>query len=336
MNPTATNDLDEPAGAATAKDVSTAPDPRDAGGPRPSHGIVVGYDASAASVLALDWAVETARERGRRLTIVHGMSTASSGYPAMDLAQAEPFFEQTAREIVSEGARRAQKTLEVSQIETQYWLGSPAGQIIEASKDADLVVVGSRGRGRILGGLLGSTSYAVAAHAHCPVVVVRGPAGKDVDDLPKPNRPDAQHPVLVGSDGSPASERAVDAAADVAVQSGARLHIVRIAQPVTPTTWTIIESGAGGDGLEDPETILSWMRAGLELEAERVRAAQPSLEVTSEAVFGDPGSVLAELGSAAGLVVVGSRGRGGFTGMLLGSVSHRVIHDAVCPVMVVR
>ncbi|ADU47985.1 UspA domain-containing protein [Intrasporangium calvum DSM 43043] len=300
------------------------------------HGIVVGYDGSAASVLALDWAIETARERGRPLTIVHGISTTGTGFPAMDLAQAQPLFERTAREIVADGARRAEKVLEVNQIETQYWLGSAAGQIIEASRDADLVVVGSRGRGRLLGGLLGSTSYAVTAHSHCPVVVVRGPAGEDVEDLPEPSRPDPEHPVLVGSDESPGSQRAVDAAAEVAAQSGARLTIVRVAEPVIPSTWTVIEAGAGGAALEDPDTILGWAREGVEREGERVRRTHPSLDVTTEAVLGDPGSVLAGLGQDAGLVVVGSRGRGGFTGMLLGSVSHRVIHDAVCPVMVVR
>lgn len=343
MNENATTDTSETSDTSDTSDTSETSDtakdlPASTGEPaaRPTHGIVVGYDGSAASVLALDWAVETARERGRPLTIVHGMSTAGTGFPAMDLAQAQPIFEQTAREILAEGAQRAAKSLEVSQIETQYWLGSPAGQIIEASRDAELVVVGSRGRGRILGGLLGSTSYAVAAHAHCPVVVVRSGVGEDVEDLPRPSRPGADHPVVVGSDGSPASERAVDAAADVAEQSAARLRIVHVAQPVIPSTWTVIEAGAGGAGLEDPEVILGWARESVEQEGGRVRTAHPSLDVTTEALWGDPGSLLAQLGADAGLIVVGSRGRGGFTGMLLGSVSHRVIHDASCPVMVVR
>lgn len=320
----------------TVPGVSDQGEPSPEGGHRPGHGIVVGYDGSAASVLALDWAIETARERGRPLTIVHGISTTGTGFPAMDLAQAQPLFEQTARDIVADGARRAEKVLEVNQIETQYWLGSAAGQIVEASRDADLVVVGSRGRGRLLGGLLGSTSYAVAAHSHCPVVVVRGPAGEDVEDLPQPSRPDPAHPVIAGSDESAESQRAVDAAAEVAAQSRARLTLVRVAEPVIPSTWTVIEAGAGGAGLEDPDVILGWAREGVEREGERVREAHPSLDVTTQAVLGDPGSLLAGLGKDAGLIVVGSRGRGGFTGMLLGSVSHRVIHDAVCPVMVVR
>ena len=310
------------------------------------RGIVVGYDGSFPSQLALDWAIETARERGRPLTIVHGMNLAGTpGFSAMDLAHVEPVYERTAQEIVAEGAERAKKSLEVNQIETQYWLGSPAGQLIEASRSADLVVLGSRGRGRILSGLLGSTSYAVAAHAHCPVVIVRAPAGGDTGDtgdlenLPRPNRPDAAHPVVVGTDDSAPSDRAVDAAAGTAAAAGARLHIVRVAERLHTNTWTVVEAGAGDQADESgphPDTTQAGVEESLDKVAERVRGAHPSLEVTTEAAIGEPGETLSEMGKDAGLIVVGSRGRGGFTGMLLGSVSHRVIHDAVCPVMVVR
>jgi nucleotide-binding universal stress UspA family protein len=111
---------------------------------------------------------------------------------------------------------------------------------------------------------------------------------------------------------------------------------VRVAEDLHVNTSTVIEAGAGAQGVEDVDTTLAGGEESLNTVAERVRAAHPSLEVTTEAVLGEPGATLRELGKDAGLIVVGSRGRGGFAGMLLGSVSHRVIHDAVCPVMVVR
>jgi nucleotide-binding universal stress UspA family protein len=114
---------------------------------------------------------------------------------------------------------------------------------------------------------------------------------------------------------------------------------VRVAERLHTNTSTVIEAGASdqaAEGGQDPDTSLAGVEESLDKVADRVRGHHPSIEVTTQAVIGEPGATLSELGKDAGLIVVGSRGRGGFAGMLLGSVSHRVIHDAVCPVMVVR
>ncbi|NUR16782.1 MAG: universal stress protein [Dermatophilaceae bacterium] len=301
---------------------------------RTTYGIVVGYDGSPGSRLALAWAAETARLQGRHLTIVHSVNVAAlPAYPAMDLSQLEPTLAHAAKTLVDDGAVRAAETLDAAQVETQYWLGSPAAQLVDASKQADLVVVGSRGRGRVLAGILGSTSYAVAAHARCPVVVVRGPV-ESSDEPAMPPRPGRGHDVVVGVDDSDSAARAVDAAAEVAEREGAALHVVRVAHSASMEAWTYAEVAKGGT--EETHAIRDHAEQSVTRAANGARARHPKVLVTTEVLYGDPGQSLADLGSTAGLVVVGSRGHGGFTGMLLGSVSHRLIHDATCPVMVVR
>ena len=302
---------------------------------RTTYGIVVGYDGSAGSRLALAWAAETARLHGKRLTLVHSVNVAMvPAYPAMDLSELEPLLADAAKSLVDDGAVRAGATLDASQVETQYWLGSPAAQLVDTSGQADLVVVGSRGRGRVLAGLLGSTSYAVAAHAKCPVVVVRGPAGPAPDELPMPPRPGRGHDVVVGVDDSASADRAVDAAAEVAEREGAILHVVRVAHSPSMEAWAYAEVAKGGT--EETHALRDHAEQSVTRAANHVRAQHPKLMVTTEVLYGDPGQSLADLGATAGLIVVGSRGHGGFAGMLLGSVSHRVIHDAACPVMVVH
>jgi len=302
---------------------------------RTTYGIVVGYDGSPTSRLALDWAAEEARLQGKHLTIVHSVNVAAvPAYPAMDLSQLEPTLAHAAKTLVDDGAVRAAETLDAAQVETQYWLGSPAAQLVDASKEADLVVVGSRGRGRILAGILGSTSYAVAAHARCPVVVLRGPVDSSSDEPAMPPRPGRGHDVVVGVDDSDSAARAVDVAAEVAEREGAVLHVVRVAHSASMEAWTYAEVAKGGT--EETHALRDHAEQSVTRAANRARARHPKVLVTTEVLYGDPGQSLADLGSTAGLVVVGSRGHGGFTGMLLGSVSHRVIHDAACPVMIVR
>ncbi|WP_404393005.1 universal stress protein [Humibacillus xanthopallidus] len=311
-------------------------------------GVVIGYDGSPESRLALSWAAATARRRGSRLTLLHSVNLSFiPGFPAFDTSQVEPELQDAAKRLVDDGAMRAGDTLDASRIQTQYWLGSPAAQIVEASHDAELVVMGSRGRGRITGGLLGSTSYAVAAHAHCPVVVVRpsheAAASADAEvpetaslseGLPEVVRPDATHPVVVGFDDSEPALRAVQAAADIAMEEGAELRIAHVVQVPSIDSWAYEETAHAGT--VHAHSLREHADDALSAAVRLAKSKHLELKVSTEVLYGDPGQAIADLGRTAGLVVVGSRGRGGFKGLLLGSVSHNVIHNAECPVMVVR
>jgi nucleotide-binding universal stress UspA family protein len=295
--------------------------------------IVVGYDGSPGSAQALDWAAETAKDLGATLHIVHAVNLAMiPGFSMFEGQEYQSNVEDAAQAVVDEGRVRAQRFLDDAAITASSDLGSPAGALVDRSEGADLVVTGTRARGRLAGGLLGSTSYSVAAHARCPVVVVRAQVADDAGGTPP--RPGPDHAVIVGADGSEPSSRAVDAAADVAAMTHAPLRIAYVAHAPSMESWAYVESSKAGS--ESTHKVREHADSTLEAAAERVRAAHPDASVSTEVLYGDPGPVLAELAGRAGLVVVGSRGRGGFAGMLLGSTSHRLIHDATCPVMVVR
>lgn len=294
------------------------------------RGVVVGFDGSRGAQIALDWAAETARRQHKALTVLHCGAPPPALSPPYPVT-IRPSLDDEPRGVLETGIERASKVLGPADVVGLNAAGSPAAELVRASEQADLIVTGSRGRGRLLGGLLGSTSYAVTAHAHCPAVVVRTEPSKE-PTTPEP--PGPEHHVVVGVDGSAASTRAVHAAAELAASTGAPLHLVCVAQAASMEAVMYTETAKAGD--EHTHAMRQEAERTLEHAAEPVRIARPDVRVETEVLFGEPGHALADLGARAGLVVVGSRGRGGFAGLLLGSVSHTVIHEAACPVMVVH
>jgi nucleotide-binding universal stress UspA family protein len=192
---------------------------------------------------------------------------------------------------------------------------SPAEALTEASTQAALVVIGTRGFGRVMGALLGSVAFAVAASAECPVVVVKGDPGT------RPIGPD--HKVVVGTDGSPSGEAAVDFAASRAAEASAALEVVT-------------STGEHPNADVDDETLRATAASIAQSAADRVAGAHPGLTVTTRVEDSPAERTLVDASADAGLVVVGTRGRGAFKGMVLGSVSHAVIYGAQCPVAVVE
>jgi nucleotide-binding universal stress UspA family protein len=284
-----------------------------------SRGIVVGYDGSRPAEHALDWAAAEAAHRGVPLTVATGLDV--TGLVAG--ADAAP-TSGDARGLVAvarEGVARARNVAAGMDVREVARPDGAAGLLVELSSWAELVVVGTRGHSDVSGALLGSVAFAVSAHARCPVAVVQG-AGRV--------RPGPGHPVLVGADGSAESLVALEYAADLAARAGAALTVVTVWRCNTADRWL---ASYAADVVAETRA-----RAGAIAEeaVETARARHRGVAVTPEILIGLPGPALADLAAEHALLVVGSRGRGGFTGLLLGSVSHAVIHRSPCPVVVVR
>jgi nucleotide-binding universal stress UspA family protein len=272
------------------------------------NGVVAGYDGSPGSQEALDWAVQEARAHGMVLTVCHVWAPthgAPPGAAAADLAC------QYGERVVADGVQHAQGEFGAGEVRPLLVSGSAAGVLCDLSGSADVVVLGSRGRGGLAGLLLGSVSSQVAAHAHAPVVVVRGHWQPVPGHLPRP--------VVVGADGSHASQAAVAFAfAEAAMRDVPLLAVCALAD-----TAGIL---GGGRLLEG-----DFERALVKCEAH-----YPEVVVSRQVAQGPPRSALLDAASQAQLLVVGARGRGGLGGMMLGSVSLAVLHHAPCPVAVVH
>ncbi|MFT4212590.1 MAG: universal stress protein [Microbacterium sp.] len=272
--------------------------------------IIVGVTDAAASRRALDWASQRARDLGSRLVLFSVIGGAVG-------AVGEEEIVSRVADTVADRLQAVTADLAASgvDIEARVTSGDPVALLIEASAQAQLLVIGGEPRGR---GRRGQHGHRIAAGAHCPVVVV--PELGTAERLG----------VIVGVDGSETSNAAITFAAGEAE---------RLAEPlVVVSAWLPV--AVPGDFGVYPDVYLTDLegitQGNVDRVVEAVRAAHPGLEVTTNVGEGDPALVIGDAGESASLVVVGSHGRSGFARFLLGSVSEEVLAHLNAVTAVVR
>lgn len=286
-----------------------------AAGGRP---VVVGVDGSDDRRDAVRWAAAEAAARQRPLSVVH-VAPARRGRDG-DGAEWLGDVPDAVTEVLAEARRDAQAIMGDGAVGTRVVTGDPAAALLGASRDAETLVVGSRGLRGWAGMILGSVSVAVAANATCPVVVLR--RLHTARPGPSANR------VVVGVDGTLLSESALAYAFRAAAQRDIGLTAMH--------GW----SARGPAGLlpvaDDAVATEAVHRRLLEEAVAPWQQLFPWVDVQLCLAKGPPALALSTESAGAALVVVGSRGRGGVRGLLLGSVSQELLRQAHCPVAIVR
>lgn len=286
------------------------------------NGILVGVDGSDESLAAVAWAAEEAVLRGSRVTLLHVISPLVVTWPIESLEYNYAEWQDTNAQAVIEQAQKALHAAlgdaEPPPVRVHISHDGIVPELTAASATSSLLVVGNRGRGPIGGAVLGSVSRSLLQHAQCPVAVIK--------TGPTRGRQDGERPILLGIDGSSTSEAATAFAFDEA--SRRRVGLLAL------HAWC--DLGVFGILGSDWETH---QEQGQEILAERLAGWQeryPDVDVRRQLVCDRPARWLVDESKIAQLVVVGTRGRGGITGMLLGSVATSVVESSPAPVVVVR
>ena len=284
-------------------------------------GIVVGVDGSEPSQQALVWAAREAQLRGLSLTAILAWDWLDQ-HPSIGSRQFNPAYGEAdalaALNAYVAEALGPDPAVGVAQVAV---CDLPARALLRATEDASLLVVGARGLGGFRGLLLGSVSQHCLHHATCPLAIIR-PGALDV-------RADHVERILVGIDGSAASLRALRWAAEEARFRQASLEVVHAYHlpPIGPYPYL--------GPTADPARFEEAARETIDAALRTVDTSGLAHPVEGIVGCGGPAATILETGKGADLIVTGSRGHGGFTGLVLGSVSHHLAHHATTPLVIV-
>lgn len=323
MNADAHRNPARQAAANPTDDRAADPRPAEAGLSR-ELGVLVGFDGSELAALALRYAAVESLHRGVPLTVVTAFTMPLMIYPNMASIPAEPEDEAAMRgaeKLLAEAAELLADHPEPVTYAAES--GDAAGVLVNLSSNAEVVIVGARGRGGFLGRMLGSVSTALPPHAHCPTIIVPQHSAQ---------RGEARGPVVVAVDGSEAARIAMFTAAEVAASREAGLEVVSVLPAGEEWLYWYPELELGGEVADRRQKQLE---TALSAEADALGEQFPGLPISTAVVVGDPHVMLSEATKRAQLTVMGTRGRGAVKSALLGSVSRGVLHHAEGPVMIV-
>jgi len=286
-----------------------------------TRSIVVGVDGSAGARAAAHYAAAIAVRRHATLTLVHVFETAFHGYGPVGLAgsyaSADEYLRESAERLLEETVNDIESSHPGVKFDPHLQSGGVAAQLIDESEEAQLTVVGSRGMDGFASLMLGSVSAQVATYGHGPIIVTRPAAAPD-------------GPILVGYDGSEAANAALQFGVQEALSRKVPLVVANIywEQP-----WGWHQQPATDPVITASHRAEQMINDALELPIEE----HPELQYSIRTIHSlNPAHSLVEESAHAGLTVVGSRGRGGFAGLLLGSVGRTLIHHAAGPVAVIH
>ncbi|GAA1257253.1 universal stress protein [Sphaerisporangium rubeum] len=278
--------------------------------------VVVAADGSPPSLDAVRFAAGDAVRRGGGLRIAHVTETWVTGVPIASAPALGQTLAEQSEEVLAAAAAVARAEAPGLLVETVPLTGQVKVELLREAREADELVVGTRGLGGFMGLMVGSVSIGLAGHTACPLVVAGHPHDK------------VHGRIVVGHDAAPDSEAALEYAFEEAVRRGARLHAVYAWQvsAFLPTFQTYTPAA---------EEAFDWGKQAARDQLTPWREKYPQVDVRDTAVCAHPVEALAEASSTADLLVVGSRGRGALGSAVLGSVVHGVLHHARGPVAVV-